>query len=102
MPAENTNVFVSDGQFSEGVPYYFVIYARLEGIAMGDEWVSNGKWGRVFSVVEGGGEEEVELVYSEWECLSGQGRKGYLVSFLFFPFSFCLIFDKFSLTFLLS
>ena len=93
MP-ENTNVFRANGEFIEGIPYNFVIYARAGGIGDGDEeweWVSRGKWERLFSVVGEQG-EGLELEFTEWRCPSGQGRHGYLVciffSFLFFSFLF--------------
>ena len=89
MPEKNENIFTSNNNFIEGIPYYFIIYTR---VGVGDEegeeweWVSRGKWGRVISIVGGGG-GGVELELTEWRCLYGGGKYGYAVCFLLFsPF----------------
>ena len=83
------------GKFEVGVPLYFVVRVRVwERGREGDVVVAEGRWEKLFSVVEGDW-EGLEVEESSWVCEGG--KIGYLVSLFFFKifnFIFGLFFSQ--------
>ena len=98
MPGSGEGRFVGGGRegevFQVGVPLYFVVRVRirerLEGGVLG-EVVTDGKFEKVFSVVEGEGVQDDEssvLVIEENQWICDDGAIGYSVCFFFFHLIF--------------
>ena len=84
--------FVGGGEgieFEAGVPLYFVVKMRVREGGRG-EVVTEGRWEKVFNVVEGG-DSGLVIEENQWMCEGG--AVGYLVNFdNFFSYSILLSF----------
>ena len=96
MPQQNQSIFEQekDENFETGIPFLFFVKVRIrkkEG-GGGEDVFAEGKWEEVFSFVEMGGGEVVEVVETRWGCEEGSG---YSVCIFFIVVVVCLFVDLF-------